>query len=98
MWAWYRLGGLVKNDFDNITLSRDEKFMDDWAASQIFAWRPVWAVHGTIRPEDPTVLPPRTFNRHVSLHRVSHRQFSKRNTAIATMTATSLYVYLTEGA
>lgn len=60
------------------------------------AFTPIWTAHEAFFPNlgDPI---PRDFSRHASLHRVSRRQYSKRNALQALMLLSSVVGYLCEG-
>lgn len=55
--------------------------------------RPVYVAHEEFWPHRGDLVP-RAFNRNASLHRISYRQYSKRNCAVALMMAASLLVYM----
>lgn len=99
-WTWVQTGGIEQDSWNMLTRKRkykdsDAAFFEQWSISALYAWRPMWASYREYRPNSTDKKVPREFSRHASLHTVDPRQYTKRNTAIAIMLATSLLGYMT---
>ncbi|KGN39601.1 hypothetical protein [Knoellia subterranea] len=96
MWRW---GDKNKDDYKVVTRKQrprrgqTPRDIDDLVPWIYMVMAPVYIAHSTFHPAGGDPIP-RVFNRHASLHRISYRQYSKRNCAIALMMATSLLAFM----
>jgi hypothetical protein len=98
LWRW---GDTNEEDWRLVTRKQHPKKgvtvrqMDELTVTTHLVIMPAYIAHSSFNPRNSVQDPiPQVFNRHASLHRISARQYSKRNTAIAVMIATSLLIFM----
>ncbi len=98
LWRW---GDSNEDDWKLVTRKQRPKKgatarqMEELTVKTHIVMMPAYVAHTSFNPRKSAQHPiPQGFNRHASLHRISFRQYSKRNTAIAMMLATSLLVFM----
>lgn len=83
-----------KNDRKDITNRKADvpEIIDAMECRDVSVWLPVWNAHGQFWPNRGIPVP-WEFSRHATVHKVSHKQYSKRNTVQVLMLVTSLIGY-----
>lgn len=92
IWKWGRVDGGNRHTLTG--RSRSVTGVDEFDLEAHLVMLPIFHAHEPFTPGKSGALVPRDYNRHASLHAVSHRQYNQRNAVIALMMATSLAWYM----
>lgn len=68
------------------------EFINGMGARDVSVWLPIWNAHGQFWPNQG-VPAPWEYSRHATVHKVSRKQYSQRNTIQVLMLVTSLIGY-----
>lgn len=94
--TWIRFGehGRKKYTSQRETAVDD---LDGWNLRELMVLGPVWSgAYQVYRAKDDGAMIPHTYARHASVHRVSRRQYNRRNTAQVLLLVTAFCAYIND--